>query len=103
MTNLFNTRIASVLLIAAGLLSVTVSAQAYEHHYHHGDKMHRHDAEHVVWEAHPDAHIFAHKYKSSGIGSHPNYIFDVETHNNQQYRVVVDAYTGKIVENTREK
>ena len=102
MTNLFNTRIASVLLIAAGLLSVSVSAHAYEH-YHHGDRMCRHDAEHVVWETHPDAHIFAHKYKSSGIGSHPNYIFDVETHSNQQYRVVVDALNGKVLENTREK
>ena len=103
MTNLFNTRVVSALLIAAGLLSVTVSAQAAYEHKHYGDRMCRHDAEHVVWEAHPDAHIFAHKYKSSGIGSHPNYIFDVDTHSNQQYRVVVDALTGKVLEDTREK
>ena len=103
MTNLLKPRVVSALLIAAGLLGVTVSAQAEYEHRHYGDRMCRHDAEHVVWEAHPDAHIFAHKYKSSGIGSHPNYIFDLDTHSNTQYRVVVDAYTGKIVEDTLER
>ncbi len=103
MTTMFNTRVIPALLIAAGLLSVTVSAQAAYEHHHYGDRMCRHDAEHVVWEKYPDAHIFAHKYKSSGQGSGRNYIFDIETHDNHQYRVVVDAKTGEVLENTQEK